>query len=41
MYTKRKQFVLQLGKMYWLVGSKSQLWTENKLLLYKVILKPI
>ena len=27
--------------MYWLIGRKSQLTTENKLLLYKVILKPI
>jgi len=27
--------------MYWLFGSKSQLSTENKLLLYKAILKPI
>jgi len=27
--------------MYWLLGSKSQLSIENKLLLYKVILKPI
>jgi len=39
-YTKRKQLGLQLGKMYWL-GKKSQLSTENKLLLYNVILKPI
>jgi len=27
--------------MYWLFGNKSQLSTENKLLLYKAILKPI
>jgi hypothetical protein len=27
--------------MYWLIGRKSQLTTENKLLLYKAILKPI
>jgi len=27
--------------MYWLLGSKSQLSIENKLLLYKAILKPI
>jgi len=27
--------------MYWLLGSKSQLSIENKLLLYKTILKPI
>jgi len=28
-------------KMYWLFDRKSQLSTENKLLLYKTILKPI
>jgi hypothetical protein len=39
--TKRKQFRLQLGKMYWLLDSKSQLSTENEFLLYKTILKPI
>jgi len=27
--------------MYWLLGSKSQLSIESKLLLYKAILKPI
>jgi hypothetical protein len=27
--------------MYWLLGLKSQLSTNNKLLIYKVILKPI
>jgi len=27
--------------MYWLLGSKSQLSIENKLLLYEAILKPI
>jgi len=36
-FTKRKQLEIQLGKMYWLLGSKSQLSTENKLLLYKAI----
>jgi len=40
-FTKRKQLGLQLEKMYWLFGRKSQLSTENKLLLYKAILKPI
>jgi hypothetical protein len=29
-----------LTKMYWLLGRKSQLSTRNKLLLYKIILKP-
>jgi len=38
-FAKRKQVEIQLGKMYWLLGSKSQLSTENKLLLYKAILK--
>jgi len=37
-YTKCKQLGLQLGKIYWLFGSKSQLSIENKLLLYKTIL---
>jgi len=40
MFTKRKQFGIQLSKMYWLLGSKSQLSIKNKLL-YKAILKPI
>jgi len=40
-FTKRKQFGFQLSKMYWMLGSKSQLSIENKLLLYKIILKPI
>lgn len=31
----------QLYKMYWLIGRRSQLSTENKLLLYKSIIKPI
>jgi len=41
MFTKRKQFGIQLSKMYWLLGSKSQLSIERKLLLYKAIFKPI
>lgn len=40
-FTKRKQFGLKHSKMYWLMGRRSQLSTENKLLLYKAILKPI
>jgi hypothetical protein len=39
--TKRKQLDLQLQKLYWILGQKSQLSLENKLLMYKVILKPI
>lgn len=40
-FTKRKALGLQLRKMYWLLGKKSQLSLDNKLLLYKCILKPI
>jgi len=40
-FTKRKQLGIQLSKMYWMLGSKSQLAIESKLLLYKAILKPI
>jgi hypothetical protein len=36
-----KQFGLSLTKMYWLLGRKSKLSINNKLLIYKVILKPI
>jgi len=32
-FTKRKQLGNQLSKIYWLLGSKPQLSTENKLLL--------
>ncbi|CAG4946647.1 unnamed protein product [Parnassius apollo] len=41
--TKRKQLGIQTlaGKLYWLIGRKSQLSLENKILLYKEILKPI
>jgi len=38
---QRKQLGIQLNKMYWLLGSKSQLSIENRLLLYKAILKSI
>lgn len=40
-FTKRKQLGLQLRKLYWMFNRKSQLSIENKLLLYKVVLKPI
>jgi hypothetical protein len=40
-FSKKKQLVLTLTKMHWLLGRKSQLSTTNKLLLYKTILKPI
>jgi hypothetical protein len=37
-FTKRKQLVISLTKMYWLLGRKSNLSTINKLLIYKAIL---
>jgi hypothetical protein len=40
-FAKCKQLGLSLTKMYWLLGQKSKLSTNNKLLIYKVILKPI
>jgi len=40
MFTKQKQLGIQLSKMHWLLGSKSQLSIESKLL-YKAILKRI
>lgn len=40
-FTKRKQLGIQLLKLYWLIGCKSQLSLENKFLLYKSILKPV
>jgi hypothetical protein len=36
-----KQLGITLTKMYWLLGRKSKLFTSNKLLVYKTILKPI
>jgi hypothetical protein len=39
--TKRKQLDRQLRKLYWILGRKSQYSLENKLLVYKAILKPI
>jgi hypothetical protein len=38
---KKTQINLKLRQMHWLIGRKSKLTTENKLLLYKAILKPI
>lgn len=40
-FSKRKQLGLKLHQLYWLIGKNSQLKLENKLLVYKVILKPI
>ena len=38
---KRKQIELKVKELYWLIGRKSQLSMENKLLIYKIIIKPI
>jgi hypothetical protein len=40
-FAKSKQLGLSLTKMCWLLGRKSKLSTNNKLLIYKAILKPI
>lgn len=40
-FAKRKQLGLKYSKLYWLIGPRSKLSTENKLLVYKVILKPV
>jgi len=39
--TKRNQLDLKLRNLYWIIGRKAQLSLENKLLVYKVILKPV
>jgi hypothetical protein len=38
---KRKQIELKVKELYWLLGRKSQLSIEHKLLIYKTITKPI
>lgn len=38
---KRKQMDLQLKKLHWLLGRKSELSLTNKLLIYKAVIKPI
>jgi hypothetical protein len=38
---KRKQLDIKLRSLYWLIGRNSKLSLTNKLLLYKVILKPV
>jgi hypothetical protein len=40
-FAKRKHLGITLTKLYWLLSRKSRLSMSNKLLLYKVILKPI
>lgn len=39
--TKRKQLNLKFNKMFWLLGRYSRLSVENKLIIYKSILKPV
>jgi hypothetical protein len=39
--TKRTQLDLKFRKLYWIIGRQSNLSMENKLLLYKSILKPV
>lgn len=41
LWNKRKQLGLKLRNYYWLIGKKSSLSLENKLLIYKTVLKPI
>jgi hypothetical protein len=40
-FTKRKQLGIALTKIYWLLGRKSKLSINNKLLTYKTILEPV
>lgn len=39
--TKRKHLQLKFAKLYWMMGRNSALTIDNKLLLYKAMLKPI
>jgi len=39
--TKRKQLDLKTREIYWLIGKHSYLSLENKLLIYKTVLKPV
>jgi hypothetical protein len=38
---KRKQLSIKLRSLYWMIGRNSKLSLNNKLLLYKAILKPV
>lgn len=40
-FTKHKQLGLKLSQMYWLIGRNFKLFLNNKLPLYKTILKPV
>jgi len=39
--TKRKQLDLKPREIHWLIGIHSPLSLENKLLIYKTVLKPV
>lgn len=39
--SKRKEVDVKTKKMYWLIGPRSELSLENKVILYKTILKPV
>jgi hypothetical protein len=38
---KRRQLELKVGSMNWLINKKSQLSLENKITIYKAIMKPV
>jgi hypothetical protein len=40
-FTKRKHLGIILTKLYWLLGHRSKINLSNKLLIYKVAIKPI
>jgi hypothetical protein len=40
-FSKRKHLGITLTKLYWLLGRRSKLNLSNKLLIYKVAIKPI
>jgi hypothetical protein len=40
-FTKRKHLGITLTKLYWLLGHRSKLNLSNKVLVYKVAIKPI
>ena len=40
-FIKRKQLGIKFRQVYWLIGRNSELTVDNKLLVYKSILKPL
>lgn len=40
-FAKRKQLGIKLSKLQWIIGRRSKLSLDNKILIYKAILKPI